>query len=425
MIERLPTGTRIRERRQERGLRQAELAASVGISPSYLNLIEHGRRRIAGKLLADLARALDLDPAALGEGGDGGRLHGLRAAAAGAAEALRPPPEIARAQDFLDRFPGWAALAASQGRRIEVLEGRVAELAGRLSHDHDLAQALHQVISGVTSIRAASGILAENPDLDRDWQARFLGNIRSDSETLAESSRALVRFLEAPARAVPLGPSPQEEVERWLDAHDHHIPDLEVGEPLSGPLPEGPAGDLLRAWAARYAADAAALPLALFVGAARDDGYDPARLARRFDAPLPRVLRRLAALPPGQGHPPTGLLVADASGTLTHLKAIEGLAVPRAGGCPLWPLFEALAQPGRPLRLCAALPGQGAPRFLCHAVAGLRETPDWDAPRLVEATMLVTPAAPVPEDGDRLVGPTCRLCPRKDCPARREPSILG
>ena len=27
--------------------------------------------------------------------------------------------------------------------------------------------------------------------------------------------------------------------------------------------------------------------------------------------------------------------------------------------------------------------------------------------------------------GDRLVGPTCRLCARKDCPARREPSILG
>jgi len=425
MAERLPTGIRLRERRQERGLRQAELAASVGISPSYLNLIEHGRRRIAGKLLADLARALDLDPAALGEGGDGGRLHVLRAAAAAAPEALRPPPELARAQDFLDRFPGWAALTASQGRRIEALEGRVAELAGRLSHDHDLAQALHQVISGVTAIRAASGILAENPDLDRDWQARFLGNIRSDSEALAESSRALVRFLEAPARAAPLGPSPQEEAERWLDARDHHLPEIEAGEPLAGPVPEGAAGDLLRGWATRYAADAAALPLGPFAAAARETDYDPAFLARRFDVPLARVLRRLAALPPGQGTPSLGLLIADASGTLTHAKLPEGLAVPRAGGCPLWPLFEVLAQPGRPLRLVAALPGQGAPRFLCHAVAALREAPDWNAPPLAEATMLLTPAAPVTEPGDRLVGPTCRTCPRKDCPARREPSILG
>ena len=425
MAERLPTGTRIRERRQERGLRQTELAVGVGISPSYLNLIEHGRRRIAGKLLADIARALDLDPGALAEGGDGGRLDALRAAAAAAHEAVRPPPELSRAQDLLDRFPGWAALVAAQGRRIEALEGRVAELAGRLSHDHDLAQALHQVISGVTAIRAASGILSENPDLDRDWQARFVGNIRSDSETLAEASRALVRFLEAPERAAPLGPTPQEEVQRWLDARDHHLADLEAGEPLVGPLPDGPAGDLLRAWAARYAADAVALPLGRFADAAREAGYDPAALARRFDVPLPRVLRRLASLPSGQGHPPLGLLLADASGTLTHAKMLEGLAIPRAGACPIWPLFEALTQPGRALRFHAALPGQGAPRLLCHAIAAPREVADWDAPPLLEATMLLTPAAPAAEPGDRLVGPTCRLCPRKDCPARREPSILG
>jgi XRE family transcriptional regulator, fatty acid utilization regulator len=425
MAERLPTGIRIRERRQERGLRQAELAAGVGISPSYLNLIEHGRRRIAGKLLADIARALDLDPGALAEGGDGGRLHALRAAAAGAPEAVRPPPELSRAQDLLDRFPGWAGLVAAQGRRIEVLEGRVAELAGRLSHDHDLSQALHQVISGVTAIRAASGILSENPDLDRDWQARFLGNIRSDSEALAEASRALVHFLEAPARAAPLGPTPREEAERWLDSRDHHLAEVERGEPLAGPLPDGAAGDLLRAWATRYAADAAALPLGRFAHAAREAAHDPVALARRFDAPLPRVLRRLASLPPGQGHPTLGLVLADASGTLTHVKAIEGLSIPRAGGCPFWPLFEALAQPGRALRLHAALPGQGAPRLLCHAVVAPREVTDWDAPPLLEATMLLTPAAPVPEPGDRLVGPACRLCPRKDCPARREPSILG
>ena len=213
MAERLPTGTRIRERRQELGLRQAELAGGVGISPSYLNLIEHGRRRIGGKLLGDIARALDLDPSGLAEGPDAARLHALQAAAQALPEPVRPAPELGRAQDFADRFPGWAALVAGQGRRIGTLEGRVEELAARLSHDHDLAQALHRVISGVTAIRSASGILSENPDLDRDWQARFLGNIRADSEALAEASRALTRFLEAPSESLPTL-SPQEEAER-------------------------------------------------------------------------------------------------------------------------------------------------------------------------------------------------------------------
>ena len=48
------TGNRIRERRLVMGMKQADLAAAAGISPSYLNLIEHNRRRIGGKLLIAL-----------------------------------------------------------------------------------------------------------------------------------------------------------------------------------------------------------------------------------------------------------------------------------------------------------------------------------------------------------------------------------
>lgn len=59
------TGTRIRERRTVLGLRQAELARLSGISPSYLNLIEHNRRRIGGKLLVEIARHLGVEASAL------------------------------------------------------------------------------------------------------------------------------------------------------------------------------------------------------------------------------------------------------------------------------------------------------------------------------------------------------------------------
>jgi predicted transcriptional regulator/DNA-binding XRE family transcriptional regulator len=412
MAERRPAGARIRDRRIERGLRQAGLAGLVGVSPSYLNLIEHGRRRVAGKLLADIARALDLDPALLSDLPDAGRLGALRTAAAGA-EGVRPAPEAA--QDLLDRFPGWAALIAAQARRIESLEARAGELAQRLSHDHALARALHQVLSGVTAIRSAAGILTDSPDLDRDWQARFLANIRADSEELAEASRTLARALEGPQGPPPA--SPREEAEAWLEARGWHLPEIERGG-IPDDLPES-----LGAWARRAVRDALALPLASVLQAAQEVAYDPVALARRLDAPLPRVLRRLAALPPG--HPRFGLVLADASGTVTLLKPIEGFPAIRAGACPLWPLYEALAQPGRALRAHAALPGQGAPRFLCHAVAAPIEEPDWDEPPRLELAMLLAPAPPGALDGDRLVGPTCRLCPRQACPARREPSVLG
>src|SRR3546814_13817537 len=62
---RAPIGHRIRRRRQEIGVTQGTLARRVGISPSYLNLIEHNRRTIGGALLHRIADALDLDHRAL------------------------------------------------------------------------------------------------------------------------------------------------------------------------------------------------------------------------------------------------------------------------------------------------------------------------------------------------------------------------
>ncbi|MCB1369110.1 MAG: helix-turn-helix transcriptional regulator, partial [Rhodobacteraceae bacterium] len=75
------TGSRIRERRIMGGLKQADLARRAGISASYLNLIEHNRRRIGGKLLLDIAEALDVEPAMLAEGAEATLIAGLREAA--------------------------------------------------------------------------------------------------------------------------------------------------------------------------------------------------------------------------------------------------------------------------------------------------------------------------------------------------------
>lgn len=97
------TGTRLRERRQALGLRQADLAARVGISASYLNLIEHNRRRIADDLLLRLAAALEVSLASLQESHSESLINGLRAAAASVPGA---GAELDRLDDLLSRFPG-------------------------------------------------------------------------------------------------------------------------------------------------------------------------------------------------------------------------------------------------------------------------------------------------------------------------------
>jgi transcriptional regulator with XRE-family HTH domain len=64
-MARAPIGQRIRKRRQELAKSQKDLAAEIGISPSYLNLIEHNKRAIGGALAHRIAAGLNLDSRSL------------------------------------------------------------------------------------------------------------------------------------------------------------------------------------------------------------------------------------------------------------------------------------------------------------------------------------------------------------------------
>ncbi|MBC7158004.1 MAG: DUF2083 domain-containing protein, partial [Rhodobacteraceae bacterium] len=155
-------------------------------------------------------------------------------------------------------------------------------------------------------------------------------------------------------------------------------------------------------------------------------GPDPLALAAATGADLALVLRRLAALP---GAADTGLLICDGAGALLMRKPVEGFRPPRFGaGCPLWPLYAALARPMQPLVVTIETAARLPRRFAAVAIAQPRRPAGPDLPPVWEATMLLRPA-PAPAAGIAApaplrVGTTCRICPRADCPARREPALV-
>src|SRR3546814_10247395 len=59
--QRIFAGYRLRALRHERGLKQAEFAATLGISTSYLRQIEHDVRQLTPALLDRLQRYFPLD----------------------------------------------------------------------------------------------------------------------------------------------------------------------------------------------------------------------------------------------------------------------------------------------------------------------------------------------------------------------------
>lgn len=421
------TGSRIRERRVMAGLKQAELAQQIGISASYLNLIEHNRRRIGGKLLLNIAQALAVEPQALTEGAEAALIAALREAAEDAGLA---GPESDRADEFAGRFPGWAKVLASSQRRIDGLEQTVEALSDRLAHDPQLATSMHELLSTAAAIRSTAAILAETDSLQPEWRDRFHANIHEDSRRLSDSAQALVTYFDSAAETREVVHSPQAEVEAFLAAQEYRFDPLEQARAPEDAIAGLVSGaETLKTKAAQHIAagvlrqiarDAAALSLDRLERAVAERGHDPAELARALDQPMGRVLRRLASLPDLGA----GLVVCDRSGSVTFAKSIDGFTVPRFGACcPLWPLFAVLGQPGLVMKSRVMQMGRGQAEFEAIATCEVQAAAAYNTPPLSQSVMLLMPvpsgAAPAEP-----VGATCRICPVEHCRARREPSIL-
>jgi transcriptional regulator with XRE-family HTH domain len=423
------TGSRVRERRLAAGIGQADLARAVGISASYLNLIEHNRRRISEAVLVKLAKVLGLQASVLVEGAEGGAAQDLRAAAI---VGLGTQPELDRIDEFLGRFPGWADLLTEQYRRIGHLERMVAALNDRISHDPHLSQALHEMLSAVSSVRSTAAILAETENIEPEWRVRFHGNLYADSERLAVGAEALVAYLDGSEQEADTGAAaPQEELEVWLADNDWHFEALEAG--VGGPealadeiagLASAAARGLARDWVAQAAQDAKSLPLAAFETAlAQDATADPLRLARHFGCDVLTVFRRIAF----RKGAAEGLVICDGSGALIMRKPVEGFALPRHGAaCALWPLYSALSRPSQPVAAMVEMPGLARQSFRVQAYCATDYPQGFGGPEVRDAAMLILGHAGLAAAGTAIpIGSSCRICPRGACVARREPSIIA
>ncbi len=424
------TGSRIRERRQALNLRQAELARLAGISASYLNLIEHNRRKIGGKVLIQIARALGVDVTTLSEGAEEALLEALREAAS---VSRKDTAEVDRLEEFVSRFPGWARLIAAQRRRTLTQDRTIEALNDRMTHDPFLAEALHDLLSNVTAIQSTAGILMETPEIEAQWRDRFTRNIHEESSRLAEGSQALVSYFEDQVQAAETRfATPLEALDVHLAAKGYHLPELESTEaarsidPLVEAAPElvtPQSRALARSYFEIYASLAQKMPAA-DVTTFWANTPDPAAMAAAFGVQLSQAMQRLATLPSEALGQDFGLIVADGAGALLFRKALDGFPVPRYGAaCAVWPLYQALSHPMRAQHtLVDTPPGR---RFETWSVAEPIAGLEFDRAPILRASMLVAldrgalaGARPIP------VGTTCRICPRTTCAARREPSVL-
>ena len=458
-------GTRIRERRRGLGITQAELARRIGISASYLNLIERNKRGIAGPLLRRTAESLDLGLDEL-DGAAERRLLETLNEVASLPDLRAFGVEAASAGELIGRYPGWARALAALARSEREATGAARALADRLTHDPFLGETVHRMLTRIAAVRSAAEILAEFPDIPADRRDRFHRIVHEESRGLSDVGEALAAYFdkvdEADRTLTPL-----DEVEALFDARENRFDEIEtaaaaltpllndpapaprrdkartLAEERLGPLADSivagqpqvetaPARARAREALISYATGAILAPMSVFGPRAAELGYDIEALAGAFSLGVETVCHRLTALPKDATTPRLGYFRANAAGTIIEMHGLPGLVAPRyASACPLWVLYRAQQSPEAVIRQRALFPS-GA-RFVFLARARNTGLTGFGRPRhyltdmlaISEADARLTVYAPDAGVPVEEVGPACRICPRRACEHRVEDPLAG
>lgn len=440
-------GPRLKRVRRDLGLTQANMAADLEISPSYVALMERNQRPVTAELLLKLATTYHIDIAALAQdGGDelNARLGALLKEPIFADIDL-PSLDIA---DIATSYPGFAEA---------LLRLYVAYSEERL----ELAQRREIAVTGSAD---AAGLPTDPVSEARHFLAarRNCFPLLDDSAAaVAESAPGLevmVRRLEERhrLRVVFVEPDLILGAQRWHDMHrrqvlvstllDHvsrkfqlalQIARLEAGADVDRLVAEGRfTSDNARRMARQalfgYWAGALLMPYRPFVRAARRSRYDIELLSREFGASFEQVAHRLTTLQRiGEEGVPFFFLRIDPAGNVS--KRLDGAGFPFArhgGACPLWNVHSAFQTPGRIITQHLELPD--GERFFSIARTVAAGGGAYEAPSALRAVALACAeehasalvyAERIAHDAPTPIGVACHLCHRPRCVARAAPPI--
>ena len=228
-MARAPIGPKIRERRRAMGLTQAKMAEAAGISTSYLNLIENGKRPVAGALLRRLAQTLEISLSELDDAADARLVEALSELCADPIlrEAGARPEAVA---DLVGRHGPWARALLLLHRAYVTRDRDAIALADRLSQDPALRQAVFGMLSNVSAIRSAAEILEDGQkqgaELSDKMRTRFLSIVAAESARLSDISQTVANFF-ANQNSESAPTTPEEEVDDFIAERRNYFPAVE------------------------------------------------------------------------------------------------------------------------------------------------------------------------------------------------------
>ena len=445
-------GSRVRALRSDRGLSQVALAQTLGISPSYLNQIEHDARPLTDPVLVKISEAFGLDAEFFDSQDDVRLVAEVREVlmdpdveasadvASTAADVVRTHPEIARAMVTLHRRYRTTTdqlAAVTDDRGDGSMRGSITapheEVRDFFYRRHNYLHELDTAAEDMTTrMRMHSGDVRREI-FDRIETVHGINIVRR-----VDMGDTLLHRYDPEGRRL--------EISRHLSAGQRtfklatELAYLEFGDLMDRLADEGnftseEARSLARLGLANYAAAAMVLPYGQFHGAAEDFRYDIERLSAFYQVSYETICHRLSTLQrPDLRGVPFSFVRVDRAGNMSKRQSATGFHFSSSGGtCPLWNVYETFASPGKILTQIAQMPdgrdylwvartverraaryGQPGKTFAIGLGCELRH-----AGRLVYADGLeIGPQARVTP-----IGAGCRVCERSNCAQRAFPAL--
>ncbi|PWR18247.1 helix-turn-helix domain-containing protein [Zavarzinia compransoris] len=445
-------GPRVRQLRLAMGLTQTGMAEALGVSGSYLNLVERNQRPLTTQLLLRLAEVYDLDLRDL-RGDQQARVaaemtealtdpvFGGRMPTAGAiVEVASGQPDLAAA--FLALYGAYrkavtpAVETGGEADRqmppaaepfpieevrdqfhrrhnyIEEVDDAAEALHGRLSHTDDLFAALRDHLREKHQVKVIVMPVEAMPEAQRRFDAG--GRRLMLSEMLPMASRVF-----------------QSGVQIALLSEAATLDRLVAAAPFK----TEDARRLYRIGLANHFAGALMMPYGRFIDAAEAVRFDIDVLASRFGASIEQVAHRLATLQRrDRKGVPFFLLRLDNAGNISKRFAAGGFHFARFGGtCPRWRVYDAFATPGQTIVQPVELPDGTRYLTISRTVETLRGPYPNAGRKLAISLGCEVAHAHRVVYGDGLdlsgmqsvtpIGVTCRMCERSNCSSRAFPPM--
>ncbi|WP_411287303.1 helix-turn-helix domain-containing protein [Phenylobacterium sp.] len=440
-------GARMKRLRRELGITQARMAEDLGVSPSYLNLLERNQRPVTAQVLLRLAEAYDLDLKSLSSDPESASATGLSEVFS---DQMFRDLGVAKHEiaEVADSAPG-VSEAIVRLYRAYLDQRRMSDF-GAVGRPED--GALQPVVTPSDWVR--DFIQAQkNHFADLEEAADQLReNLRPEPQDFASAARErLAKAHGIQVRVVPVDVLP-ESVRRF----DHHRKRLFLSEVLTGAgrafslafqlailehgerlhdladraaPPDRPTRNLLKVSLANYLAAATLMPYQAFQEAAERTAYDVELIRARFGVSFEQACHRLTTLArPGQRGVPFFMVRVDSAGNISKRFAGSAFPFSRFGGaCPRWNIHSCFRTPGRIITQIIETPDGQRYFTIARTVARIA------TPYAGEDSELAIGMGCELKYAERLVysrgldlrdpvatgiGPACRICERPACPQR-------